>query len=96
MNQALGKSIVWKTPIAIYRMLICLKETSSEEKEARIIDVFQTFCTQGRADTSYTGVGGRKTKIFRRKNHQQQQQQQQLYRSNSAVTKIWPHFVIQR
>ena len=49
-----------------------------------------------RANTSYTGVGGRKTKIFRRKNHQQQQQQQQLYRSNSAVTKIWPHFVIQR
>ena len=43
------KVLSGRRPIAIYRTLICLKETSSEEKEARIIDVFQTFCTQGKS-----------------------------------------------
>ena len=58
--------------------------------------IFHRIFIQGRYQLCLRRGGGRKTKIFRRKHHQQQQQQQQLYRSNSAVTKIWPHFAIQR
>ena len=32
-----------RSPIAIYRALIYLEQTSSQDKEARIIDVIQTY-----------------------------------------------------
>ena len=32
-----------RSPIAIYRALICLKETTSQDQEARTINAFQTF-----------------------------------------------------
>ena len=41
-RQALGKVLSARSPIAIYRALICLKETSSQGKKVRIINVFQT------------------------------------------------------
>ena len=42
-NQALGKALSERSPIAIYRALISLKETSLQEKEVRIINDFQTY-----------------------------------------------------
>ena len=42
------KALSARNPIAIYRALICLKETFSQDKEARIIDVFLTSFFAGR------------------------------------------------
>ena len=35
-----------KSPIAIYRSLVSLKETSLQDKEVRIINIFQTYSSR--------------------------------------------------
>ena len=44
-----------RDPIAIYRALICFKETFSQYKEARIIYVVQAFSTQCKFDDTSQG-----------------------------------------
>ena len=44
MNQESEKALSARGPIEIYRTLICLKESSLEDKEACIVNDISPFC----------------------------------------------------
>ena len=59
MDQALGNVLSAKSPIAIYRALICLKETFSQDKEVRkhILQAITKIGNRGIGESRNGGIG---------------------------------------
>ena len=59
MDQALGNVLSAKSPIAIYRALICLKETFSQDKEVRkhILQAITKIGNRGIGESRNRGIG---------------------------------------